>query len=76
MAQILVRDLDDGLVDRLKGQARRNHRSLQGEVRAIIEDGVRLTPAETATRAEAWRKRLAGRTFGDSTVLVRADRRR
>ena len=36
MPQILVRDLDDVLVERLKRQAKRHHRSLQGEVKAIL----------------------------------------
>jgi plasmid stability protein len=38
MAQILVRGLDDALVAPLKDRARQNRRSLQGEVRAILEE--------------------------------------
>ena len=45
MAQILVRDLDEALVARLKERAQQNHRSLQGEVKAILE-----TAAPKATR--------------------------
>ncbi len=37
MAQILVRDLDERVVARLKERAKASHRSLQGEVRAILE---------------------------------------
>jgi plasmid stability protein len=48
MAQILVRGLDDALVARLKDRARQIHRSLQGEVRAILEE-----VAPMATRSEA-----------------------
>ena len=36
MAQILVRNLDEKIVNRLKARARRNGRSLQAEVRAIL----------------------------------------
>jgi plasmid stability protein len=48
VAQILVRDLDDALVARLKERAKLNHRSLQGEVKAILEE-----VAPTATKAES-----------------------
>ena len=48
MAQILVRGLDDTLVARLKERAKLNHRSLQGEVKAILEE-----TAPVATKAEA-----------------------
>ncbi len=48
MAQLLVRDLDPAVVARLKEKARQNRRSLQGEVKAILEEA-----AERATREEA-----------------------
>ena len=79
MAQILVRDLDDALVARLKERAKLNHRSLQGEVKAILEE-----TAPMATRTEAlaivdrwqryWEER--GKTFSDSSELIRGDRDR
>jgi antitoxin FitA len=77
MAQLLVRDLDAKVVARLKDQARQNHRSLQGEVKAILEQA-----AETATRGEAlamidkWQRRWGERVFSDSTQLIREDRDR
>ena len=74
MAQILVRGLDDTLVARLKERAKLNHRSLQGEVKAILEQA-----APKATKAEAlaivnkwqsyWKKK--GKTFSDSAELIR-----
>jgi plasmid stability protein len=79
MAQILVRGLDDALVARLKERAKLNHRSLQSEVKAILEEA-----APTATKAEAlaivdkwqryWEKK--GKTFSDSAELIREDRDR
>jgi len=36
MAQIIVRNLDDAVVDRLKARARDNDRSLEAEVRHIL----------------------------------------
>ena len=38
MAQILVRNLDDAVVDRLKQRAREEGRSLQAEVRTILSE--------------------------------------
>ncbi|MEP7008936.1 MAG: hypothetical protein ABJC13_01290 [Acidobacteriota bacterium] len=76
MAQILVRDLDTALVDRLKGQAQQHGRSLQGEVKAILETSARLSPAEAREIADRWRQRLAGRMRSDSADLVREDRER
>ena len=37
MPALHVRDLDDALIAALKERARRNHRSLQGEVQSILE---------------------------------------
>ena len=33
MATVTIRNLDDGLVDKLKAQAKANHRSLEAELR-------------------------------------------
>jgi plasmid stability protein len=76
MPQILVRDLDEGLVDRLKRQAKRHHRSLQGEVKAILVESAGMTPEELLAAAEAMQRRLAGGKFSDSVRLVREDRGR
>jgi len=40
MAQVLIRDLDDATLKRLKKRAADNHRSLQGELHAIITQTV------------------------------------
>jgi len=38
MTDLLVRDMDPNVVKRLKGLAKAHRRSLQAEVRAILED--------------------------------------
>lgn len=38
MPAIHVREVDDAVLDTLKVRAARNHRSLQGEIRAILEE--------------------------------------
>ncbi len=78
MAQILVRDLDNAVVERLKARAKANHRSLQGEVKAILEREVpsHMTPDEMVQTIESWQERWRrlGRTFSDSAELIREDR--
>jgi len=77
MAQILIRDLDDGLVATLKARARSNHRSLQGEVKALLEEKVRGRSV-IAIREELrrFREGIGKKRFPDSARLIRADRER
>ena len=49
MAQILVRNLDDVVVDRLKQRAREEGRSLQSEVRTILSQAVDVPPPKEET---------------------------
>ena len=77
MAQVLVRDLDDAVVERLKERARGNDRSLQKETKAILEAAATtLTMAEARQKSDEWHRRLAGRRFSDSAELIREDRER
>ena len=41
MATLTVRDLDEAVVERLKTRAKQHKRSLEGEVRALLEDVAR-----------------------------------
>lgn len=76
MTSLLIRDLDERTLTRLKARASRNGRSVQGEVKAILEEQVGFTMAEAAIEADRIRVRLAatGRAFQDSAELIRADR--
>lgn len=76
MAQILVRDLDEATVRRLKQRARRHGRSLQGEAKLILAHAAGLGFDEARRLARRWHQKLAGRDLPDSTALVRQDRRR
>ena len=75
MAQVLVRQLDDKVVDRLKKRAKEHGRSLQSEVKTILEEAVPDYEAAWK-RIEGFRKHLkkSGRRFADSAVLIREDR--
>jgi hypothetical protein len=75
MSNILIRDLDPDLVERLKAQAKRNDRSLQAELRVILEREARrpLTKADVEgflKRADEIRKR-AGPQHTNSTEILR-----
>ena len=70
MAQVLIRDLDDETLKRLKKMAARNHRSLQKELRAIIIRAV--------SRSSVWewlKRRPAGNLSKEEIdTYIRAER--
>jgi plasmid stability protein len=76
LAQILVRKLPDAVVERLKARAKRNNRSLEAEVRVILEESVVKDKAAFLERAAAMRARLSGRPHTESWKLLREDRDR
>lgn len=71
-----IKNAPDEVVTRLQQRAERHHRSLQGELLAIIEEAVRseqdLTPAELLAQV----RRLGLRTPANSATIIRADRDR
>jgi len=76
MAQVLVRDLAPEVIERLKTRARRHGRSLQSEVKFILEAAAPLSMNDARALAEDWQRRLAGKIAGDSSDLIREDRER
>jgi plasmid stability protein len=77
MAQLLVRDLDDTVIARLKDRAHSNRRSLQAEAKAILEAAApRYTRDEALAVFRSWQERFRGRMLSDSTNLIREDRER
>ncbi|MBN8925827.1 MAG: Arc family DNA-binding protein [Rhodospirillales bacterium] len=71
-----IRNAPDDLVRRLRLRAARHHRSLQGELLAIVEEAVRadrdLSPAELLAEV----RRLGVHSPGDAAEIIRADRDR
>jgi hypothetical protein len=67
--------LNEDVVERLKKRARKHGRSLQSEVKTILEEAVPDYEAAWK-RIERFRKRLeqSGRAFSDSAALIREDR--
>lgn len=78
MGQILVRGLEAQTIERLKERAKKHKRSLQGEVKTIIEEAVptRMSMDEARDAAIQIRKSFGSRIFSDSAELVREDRER
>jgi len=73
---VLVRDLEPAVIQRLKLRAQQHKRSLEAELRVILRHaaGVDMQPAlEELKRIQA---DFHGRTFSDSTELIRQDRQR
>lgn len=73
MGQIIVRNLDDAVIARLKDMARRNGTSLEQTVRRVLGEVAKPSRAEIVEEARQIRARI-GRVSGDSTALIREDR--
>ncbi|MDX1932686.1 MAG: Arc family DNA-binding protein [Capsulimonadales bacterium] len=79
MSQVLVRDVDSVILEKLKRRARKNHRSLEAELRLVLEQAATDDQDEendiqaTLERVQAM---FAGRRLSDSTELLREDRER
>lgn len=77
MANVMIRNLDDDVVETLKTQAKAHHRSLEAELRRILTDAARpgggVDLRMLAERIAAMSP-AAGQT--DSVELLREDRRR
>jgi plasmid stability protein len=77
MKALSIRNLPDDVYAALKAMAAANHRSMQEQVRSLIEREARLADAgPRLADARAWRTRLAGRNLGDTVEDVRQDRAR
>jgi plasmid stability protein len=78
MASVTIRNLDDGVVEKLKARAKTHHRSLEAELREILSTVARRASTKELI-AEA--DRIAAMTpkdrpQTDSTILIREDRDR
>ena len=75
MATITVRNLDDKIVDRLKQIAARNKRSLEAEVRDLLERSVEPMSRDKLLRlARRIRAMTPDVSQSDGTELIREDR--
>jgi plasmid stability protein len=76
MAQVVIRNIDDAAIRRLKSRAARKGISLERELRTILTAAARADRTGFVERAGAFRRKLAGRRHSDSTALIRKARDR
>lgn len=76
MPQVLIRELDERVVERLKQRARQHGRSLEAELRTILQTSAAVVQPDPHILLKQVRALFATRTFEDSTDLIRADRER
>jgi plasmid stability protein len=69
-----IKNAPDDVVERLRERAQRNHRSLQGELMAIIEEAVRPSSYLTPVEFLAEIRKLGLRSPSEAADLVRVDR--
>ena len=76
MANLLIRSLESETIKRLKLRAKKHHRSLQGELKYIVEIATKLSMEETKKLSKQWHKRLSNYNLSNSTTQLREDRNR
>ncbi len=78
MANVLIRNIPDEVLDRFKNMARSHKRSLQQELREVLENTVNRSTGDIYQKALELRKKLRKKTtrFTDSAKLLREDRSR
>lgn len=71
MATLTIRQLDDAVYERLKARARDNHRSVEAEVRVILDE--RSRHSETVDRLRAFHERMVAKHgyLSDSVDIIR-----
>ena len=74
MAQVIVRNLDDRVVEDLKSRARLRGHSLEQELRDILTKAARPDRAERMSRIDRIRALTPRGLSVDIEALIRADR--
>jgi len=76
MPDVLVRGIDDELLEALIERARTNGRSLQVELKTILEQATQTRMADSRALAAKIRRSLKSGGHSDSAALLAEDRRR
>jgi plasmid stability protein len=76
MPNILIRDLDASILEKLKKSAQQHGRSLQSEAKGILVEAAERNEGDLRRISEKWILRLSGRKHSDSADLLRKDRDR
>jgi len=73
MGQILVRNLDDAVIEKLKARARRDNTSLEQTVRDLLTEATRPSRDDVLEQARRIRE-MGSMSPVNSVDLIRADR--
>jgi plasmid stability protein len=71
MTQLLVRNIDTETLDCLKNRAKRHHRTLQGEIKFILEEAANVSNLRKTALSPDMLSRIVGGWQGES--LTRSD---
>ncbi len=74
MPNILIRNVLQRTISLLKEKAKRDNRTLQGEVKYIIEENAKMSMEDALRRARKRRASFGKKTFSDSAALLREGR--
>lgn len=74
MGQVLVRDLPDEVVERLKAKAAAEGRSLEAHLRRVLEEASILDREAFLAVADAVAESTRGRDQTDAAELIRSSR--
>jgi len=76
MRSLTVRGVEDEVYEGLRELAKKNHRSMQEQVKMVLEREVSLSRGGHLTRCLSIRSRLEGRDWGNLAADIRQDRER
>ncbi len=76
MKALTIRNVDEQVYQRLQEMARVNKRSLQAQIKLILEREVQLAGSSQLHQAQEWRRRLADRPWGNIVDDIRRERER
>ena len=75
MPDVLVRDVEEKVLSKLKSRAKKNGRSLQNELLQVFASLTESNGLSDEKTAEKIKNALRGRKHSDSAALIREDRR-
>ncbi len=76
MSAISIRNIPESTYFALKDMAKKNHRSLQEEIRYLLDKEVKLTQESSWSLSKQWRAKLKGRHHSNSVQMINEDRSR
>jgi plasmid stability protein len=76
MKSISIRNVPDQIYKGLQAMAKNNRRSLQEQIKFILEQEIKLGTRSFLAGAALWRKRLQNRSLSDTVKMLREDRER